>query len=293
MLDVDLRHRTRRLMAGEHRTEDLDRLFLGLRERNFGLNCFREMGDFVAHRDTRTKGLVTEVGRDVITSVDVWSLKLRGIEVSLADVTRAAYANLALATDKQLELGCGCRRPVVRNRLKSAFYKISRCGEMTASELKVLDYLGNRFIWRPAFTSDQLFVEFKEVIVKNKLIEAPEVGSLQTAKSFLTLYALSVMHGTSIKLENGQNAKLYAGFANSERHLEVKIEIIFEELGKPLMVPICLFLTDMHPENHCDSKLIKDKNPVLMDHWKFPLYINDEGRLCCASDVPSTTTKPT
>ena len=80
----------------------MDRLFLGQRERVWGRTAFRDIGDFVAHRDTCEKGVVTQVGKDVFTSVDVWSLQMRGREPSWADIARAAGANLRLASDEQI-----------------------------------------------------------------------------------------------------------------------------------------------------------------------------------------------
>jgi hypothetical protein len=279
LLDEDLRHRARRLMVGDFRTGDLDRLFLGQRNRAWNRACFREIGDFVAHRDTREKGLVTQVGRDVFTSVDVWSLKMRGRDASWTDISRAAYANLRLASDEQLKAGCGCQRSTARKRLERALDKIDRSEQLTDSEFGVLQYLGNRFIWKPAFTSDQLFSEFKEVLIRNGIVERGEAEALTNAKAFLTLYALAVMHGSSIVLEGGQRARLFAGYANRGRHLEIKIEIVFNELGKPVMMPICLFLTDLRPEDHCDPSLLTHDDPILVDHWQVPIEVGPNGRL--------------
>lgn len=279
MLDDDLRHRAQRLLAGDFRIVDLDRLFLGQRDRAGNRACFREIGDFIAHRDTREKGLVTQVGRDIFTSVEVWSLKMRGRDPSWADIARAAHANLRLASDEQLKAGCGCQRKTARKRLDRALTKIDRNEQLTASELEILQYLGNRFIWKPAFTSDQLFSEFTEVLIRNGIVERVDAKALTNAKVFLTLYALTVMHGSSIVLDNGQKAKLFAGYANRGRHLEVKIDIVFNELGKPLMTPICLFLTDLSPENHCEQNLLAMDDPILVDHWQMPIEIGASGRL--------------
>lgn len=78
MLHDDLRIRARRLATGRHRVEDLDRLFLGLRDRDSGRMSVREIGDFVAHRGERQKGPVTQTARDAFTSIDVWSFPMRG-----------------------------------------------------------------------------------------------------------------------------------------------------------------------------------------------------------------------
>jgi hypothetical protein len=271
--------RARRLVAGDYQLVDLDRLFLGLRDRSGGRACFREVGDFVAHRDTREKGIVSQVGKDVFTSVDVWSLTMRGITPTFADVTRAAHANLRVATNEQLKARCGCNREAARSRLKNALTKIERGASLTASELQVLEYLGNTFIWRPAFSSEQLFREFTEVLIQNKMIGQLDRAKLAALEVFLTLYALALMHGSSITLENGHKAKLYAGYSNRDRLLEVKVEIVFNELVKPLMAPICLFLTNLKPDDHCEPNLKVSTDYVLYDHWKEPLEIDSSRRL--------------
>ena len=251
MLDDDLRLRARRFLAGDLRTGDLDRLFLGQRDRSWGHAAFREIGDFVAHRDTREKGLVTQIGKDVFTSVEVWSLKLRGREPSRADIARAAEANLRLASDEQIRSGCGCQRGAAEKRMRSALEKLDRGETPTQPEFKAFSYLGNRFIWKPAFTSRQLFAEFSDVLIRNNIATKPEIAALNEAEAFVAQYALSVMHGSTILLDDGTKARLYAGYANLDRFLEIKMEILFGELGKPLMAPVCLFLTDLRADQYC------------------------------------------
>jgi hypothetical protein len=279
MLDEDLRHRASRFLRHDRRVVDLDRLFLGLRSRAGPQSCFRQVGDFVAHRDTREKGLITQVGRDVFTSVSVWSLPLRGRQATWADITRAAHANLRLASDEQLRSGCGCSRPSAKQRLERALAKVERGDRPTKNELQTLDYLGNRFIWRPAFTSGQLAAEFHEVLLRTGIVPPSDPDLVQEAQAYLALYALSLMHGCAIVLENGQRARLFAGFANRQRRLEVKVEIVFTELSKPLMAPIALFLTDLAPEEHCAPALLEPLDPALPTHWSFPIELSQDGKL--------------
>ncbi len=279
MLYEDLRYRARRLMSGDRRVADLDRLFLGLRARAGAQACFRELGDFVAHRDTREKGLITQCGRDVFTSVDVWSLKMRGRDPTWVDISRAAHANLRLASDKQLQAGCGCQRSAAKQRLKRALAKIEHRKRLTDKEFQTLNYLGNQFIWKPAFTADQLVAEFMEVLIQNGIMPPGEAIFYEETRSFLALYALALMHGSSIILDNGQRGRLFAGFANRQRHLEVKLEVVFRELSKPLMAPICLFLTDLSPEENCAPTLLEASGPVLPSHWNFPLDLGPDGKL--------------
>lgn len=279
MLDDDLRCRARRLMNGDFRTGDLDRLFLGQRDRVWGDAAFREIGDFVAHRSTREKGLITQAGKDVFTSVDVWSLKMRGREPSWSDIARAAEANLRLSTDEQLRQGCGCQRGTAKKRMQAALEKIGRREIPTDPEVRVLDYLGNRFIWRPAFSSDQLFTEFRDVLLRNSIVEKGDVLKLDVAKAAVALYALSVMHGSTIVLDGGSKARLFAGFANRDQILEIKVEIVFNELRKPILAPVCLFLTDLHPNECCSEELCQSGDAALFNAWNFPIDVGADNKL--------------
>jgi len=204
---------------------------------------------------------------------------MRRRAASWADITRAAHANLRLATDQQLKEGCGCSRSTASQRLQKAISKLGAGKSLTDSEIRALEFLGNRFIWRPAFTSDQLLLEFKEVLVKTGIVKRGEVQALDESKRHLSLYALALMHGTAVLLEGGHVAKLFAGFANRHRILEVKVEITFNDLGKPLMAPICIFLTDLSPEPNCSPDLLQEENPVLFNHWNFLIDVGADGQL--------------
>jgi hypothetical protein len=268
------------LLAGSHQVHDLDRVFLALRDRAHERESFREIGDFVAHRDERQKGLVTQTGRDVFTSIDVWSLRLRGRKPSPQDIVRAAWANFRLASDSQLKVGCGLQRGTVKGRLKSGLSKLEHGEVLAGQEIKVIDYLGNRFIWKPAFTDKQLFNEFRDVLLLNSIIVKADIPALEGIKTFLTLYAISCMHGSAVVLENGTRAELLAGFFNQKRCLEVKMQIGFDDAPKPISAPICLFLTSLQPENHCEAKLLElEGNGQPLFAWSEPVEVGPDGRL--------------
>lgn len=279
-LDVsrDLRARLRRLLDGGRQAADLDRLYLGLRERAKDLEAVREIGDFIAHRETREKGVLSAVFRDVFTSLDIWSRPMRGVGVAQSDVAAAAAANLRLATDQQLRDGCGSTRSQATQRLKRALAKIGS-RPLTQSEHRTLRYLGTAFIWKPAFTADQLCQEFAEAVQREGLIDAADVASVRDLHAFLAVHALSVMHGSKLKLANGLEGRLWAGYANRDRFLEVKVEIGFEDAGKPISSPICLFYAELAPEAHCDADLLESEPPLYPWHWSKPIEVKSNGRL--------------
>jgi hypothetical protein len=215
----------------------------------------------------------------VFTSIDVWSLELRGRKPSPEDIVRAAWANFRLASDSQLKGGCGLQRGTVKGRLKSGLSKTERGEALAKQEIKVINYLGNRFIWKPAFTDGQLFNEFRDVLLLNSIILRADTPALNGIKTFLTLYAISCMHGSAVVLEDGTRADLLAGFSNQKRCLEVKMQIGFDDGPKPIMAPICLFLSSLQPENHCEAKLLElgSKGPLFA--WSEPVEVGSDGRL--------------
>lgn len=279
MADEDLRIRVRRLLTGGRRADDLDRLFLGLRDRARRCPAVLEIGDFIAHRDQREKGLVTQVGRDVFTSFDVWSLTVRRLDVGPNDFIRAAEANLRLASDDQIREGLGSSRQMAAARLNRAIAKVREGRKVAGSEWAAFNFFGNRFMWRPAFSGDQLHRELTDLLVQQGLLAAADVEQFAAARAFIILHAITTMHGSSIRLENGSHARLFAGFANRDGWLEVKVDLVFHDLGKPLMAPICLFLSDLRAEAHCTAALLADPAPVLVDHWSMPIEIDSSGRL--------------
>lgn len=279
MLDDDLRIRARRLATGQRRTEDLDRLFLGLRDRGEGRLSIREIGDFVAHRGQREKGLVTQTARDVFTSVDVWSRPLRRQPVARADVVRAVRANFRLASDQQIKKGCGMRRSIVRRRLDSALLQFERGEILRDQEMAILKYLGTTFIWKPAFTDIQLFTEFRNILYHRGLLTKAEWVSIETAKTFLTLYTIALMHGVRVTFDTGLRSELRAGFSNRQGHLEIKILITFDDAPKPIMSPICMFLTSLRPEEHCAPQLLDLGTCALPDAWNAPIEVGANGKL--------------
>ncbi|WP_375415549.1 hypothetical protein [uncultured Bradyrhizobium sp.] len=263
MIDDDLRLRAKRLLDGQRRADDLDRFFLDLRERTHGRASFREIGDFVAHRGQRDKGPLTQIARDVITSVSVWSLGFRGKRPTYPELALAARANFRLASDKQLKDGCGLRRPAVKRILDAALPRLEVGGPIQDEELPILLYLGNRFIWKPAFTDEQVIKEFCDVLILNRIVSGKDRRGLQDVGNFIILHALARMHGTTIALETGGSAELLAGYANQHGHLEVKVQIEFNDALKPISSPVCMFLTKLKPEEHCDATLLAPADDYL------------------------------
>jgi len=282
MIDDELRLRAKRFLGGQRRVDDLDRFYLDLRDRTHGRASFREIGDFVAHRGERNRGPVTQVARDVITSVTVWSLGFRGKKPTYPELAQAAWANFRLASDEQIKNGCGLERPALKmflDRVLPGFESGKPANNLSDEELRVLLYIANRVIWKPTFTGDEAIHDFCDVLVLNNIIAEDDRATLIAAGEFISLYALIRMHGTFIALKDGTSAQLLAGYANKHGVLEVKVQIEFNDGPKPISAPVCMFLTELKPEDHCDLSLLALADDYLARIWRIPLEIGSDGKL--------------
>jgi hypothetical protein len=211
--------------------------------------------------------------------VSVWSLGFRGKKPTYPELAQAARANFRLASDEQLKDGCGLKRPAVKKLLDGVLPRFESGGPIDDDELRVLLYLANRFIWKPTFTDEEIVRDFCDVLTLNKIVSKPDRQAVLAARNFVALYALLRMHGTTIALEDGTSAQLLAGYANRHDVLEVKVQIEFNDAPKPISSPVCMFLTSLKPEDHCDASLLAPADDYLARVWRTPLEIGGDGKL--------------
>ena len=78
-----------------------------------------------------------------------------------------------------------------------------------------------------------------------------------------------------IELPSKQRVALQAGFFNRERRLEVKAYLTFHDIGKPVYLPLCVFLTGLRPEEHCEPRLLASEP----HGWNTPIGLDRAGKL--------------
>ncbi|RXR30277.1 hypothetical protein [Sphingobium fluviale] len=276
MKPTELRQRIERYIRGDCRVADLDRIFLGLRDRCHGLASIREIGDFVAHRDQREKGAVTDTVRDIHLSLDSWLHQGEGRFPDLAKAKRICAANLRTTTDAQLDARLGLRREVVRSVLAQAIRKMEadRFEKVTKREQAVFNYLAGAFIWNPAFTDEQVGSELAGLLTKAGALRPVERAAFDANCNFLTLYVTALMHDTAVVMDDGSRFELFAGFDNDQRRIEVKARIELAGWGKRVTAPVCIFWTRLIGTDHCSDDLA-----AVPGKWSGAIEIDPSGRL--------------
>jgi hypothetical protein len=276
MKSTELRQRVERYLRGDCRVADLDRIFLGLRDRCHGLASIREIGDFVAHRDQREKGAVTDTVRDIHLSLQSWLHQSEGRFPDLAKAKRICAANLRTATDAQLKARLGLRREVVKSVLMQAIKKIeaNRFEKVTKRERTVFNFLAGAFIWNPAFTDEQVNGDLAGLLAKTGALRPEERAAFDANHDFLALYVTALLHDSAVVMDDGSRFDLFAGFDNEQGQIEVKARIELAGWGKPVTAPVCIFWTRLVGTDHCSDDL-----SALPGKWSGAIEVDSSGRL--------------
>lgn len=275
LLDRALRRHVLAILRGSASAADFQALFQGLRFRSKGRRRFREIADFIAHPDQRDRGPIADLVRDVFESARVFTM-VAGGRVPSADEARAAgHANLRLATDISISSLCAMNRKAAGSAINRAADHLNHGLHPSERDAFVFDAYCNRVKWHPAFHDHELLDEFVAVLWDNKLLEPLERAQMASSGERLTLFVLALLHGVEIALKDREPIILQAGFFNRERRLEVKAHIVFDDLNKPVFMPLCVFLTDLQPKGRCDDALLSSE----VHGWTMPIALNPDGML--------------
>jgi hypothetical protein len=99
------------------------------------------------------------------------------------------------------------------------------------------------------------------------------------ATTFQTLYPVALLHGVTVEFDDGLKSELRASLANRQRHLEVKMLIIFDDVPKPMMSANCMFLTSLQPKVHCMQPFLNWVTASCPDAWNKPMEEAPDGKL--------------
>jgi len=278
-----LKARMSRLLSGDFPADDITKLYAGLRAASYGCMSFREIADFAAHPDLREKGPVTQVVRDLITTfTPLLDRALGSQNPPIEKLLDRVVSNFRMATDEQLFRICGLSRSATKKIVDVGLAKM-RKGEgelLTSVEGTVLSGLGDRLIWNPVFRGDEIFADFRTVMLKNKILEQRDASKLDAARDLILLHAIVTMHGTAYVLENGMRGELQAGIENKTGHLEVTAAISFKDFSNPVNMNPCVVWTGLDSQLHCEPALA-----ARLGRWNFPVEIRG-GRLEAIAELP-------
>ncbi|WP_156937955.1 hypothetical protein [Mesorhizobium sp. LNHC221B00] len=272
----EMRKRVERLLAEGFRDDDITKLLLWLRERSYGVSSVREIGDFVAHSDTKTKGVVTQDLRDFFRYLELRTSrpnekgkKPAFLQIELKDLP-PDFREIVMARFNQLDSSeikpTGLKRKTAKAAIESALKKFSVGAngtlnlqtKMTKEEDLILSCALNSFFPKTALSQSALWRDFCFVLKKNNLLRDGEEKQLKPVERGLVLFSLVAMHGTEITLASGPVAKLKV-MKRPDGKLCVSANGLWNMQGGFGGAVVPVFDTDLLASDCCDPALDLDE----------------------------------
>ncbi|TGR17824.1 hypothetical protein EN845_29115 [Mesorhizobium sp. M8A.F.Ca.ET.202.01.1.1] len=290
-----MRKRVERLLAEGFRHDDITKLLLWLRERSYGVSSIREIGDFVAHSDTKTKGAVTQELRDFFRYLELrmnstnlneqgkkpafLQIKLENLPPDFPSIVMERFRKL---DSSEINRTTGLNRKAAELALKAVLQKFSTGpnGELsltsarTKDEAAILTTSLNSMMPTPTLTQAALWRDFCFVLKKNNLLEDREQKLLKPVERGLVLFSIATMHGTEMTLVSGRVAKLSAGIRKNG-NLCVAAAGEWDMIGAFGSAVVPVFDTDLLASECCDPALSVDAG----NKYNEPLDVSADLRL--------------
>jgi hypothetical protein len=260
------------------------------RDRCDGRESVQEVGNFVAHHDIRTKGLVTRSVRDwvVIVRYMGWLYsEEKSRQVNMANLPEYIPDYLQATTRRidaqDLKKRVGMKRAKAVHILPGVIQKLARNNDGTyrlreadldADEKALIAYLCTVVIARTAFDGRRLYEDFSATLKSHGLLRKEELATFGRLSVPISLFAVTVMHNCAIRVNESVTIALRARSDGGE----VSVNCVFRPHHSGALKGVgyasSIFRAEVtDPASYLD--------PALQDStdWDFDLEITPGGRL--------------
>ncbi|MDG2571327.1 hypothetical protein P7L87_27620, partial [Vibrio parahaemolyticus] len=284
----EMRSRFHRLLGPRLFPNDLALLFLWLREpeRPIRPPTVREIGDFVAHADTREKGPVTDELRDFLSHARM--MNRIGPSIDLANLPPDFIANTKRNFDRLprdlIERKTGQRWKDARRNLDAMLSKFgpSPNGGITIKqksivrvEFEALLCALQNYKAEPAFTADDVLRDFIMAAQKSNLIDKVDRPTRERLRPLLAMFALQSMNRTTVVLKDRWRATLDAGSYRNELAVFASTVVQTHKPGGWTGLRVPIFTTAVPARDYCEDGLEVADYVV----WERPIDLSAEGKL--------------
>lgn len=252
----DHKRRVARLLRGERKVTDLHSLFSDLRMHQPGRASVREIGHFAAHRHERDGGISLARANDIQTSARFWHLQLEGVRLNADQLMQAGRANLRIMPAERIKESLGISRQTAEQSFNKAVRKFKVGHPLKKRELEVLKVFGLSMMWQIAFSDTTLWQDFEDLLVQEGSLADECRACFKPASTFVTLYALNIMHGARLKMADGTMAQLRLAMSEEGGLLRIKAEIPVSDSPMPITTSVPMFETALIAREHCDATLL-------------------------------------
>jgi hypothetical protein len=286
MVDSALRARVERLLGDDFRVDDLTRLFLSVRFKCDGRESVQEVGDFVAHRGERTKGIVSRAVREWFDIVQFFAPQFRKggpypIDWNSLPPNTQKYLTVVMKriTNSILKKEAGLTRAHAQRIFPGLLKKIEKNPDGTYrinptisdKEVALLNSLCTVLRTIPAFTLDTLFKDFCDTLKSHGLLRKEEFSDFERFKTPIGLYAVSVMQNCWIQTSDALSSKLFAYYEKTNNVINVTATapLPFETSRALVSMATAMFTMPI------DASKFLHQDLTTMEIWGCDLEVND------------------
>jgi hypothetical protein len=279
--------------AGDFDENQVELVFLQLRDRCFGDRVFREVADFVAHRSRRNKGITKEwlygFGLHFRYFVE-FVIPKRNLEIDkefptwirdllLTQIPKFRAKDLRAAvglTAQQLSDG-------LKRRLKDTTKGFCRLAELPidACLFKGMQHLLGCIVSMPAYTQEDIIKSLVNVLTRNRLLD-PRRTDIRPSSDRIMAGILCLLHCTEFKHDDQVVGICRVGCENENGFLEghgqpgfgclvLKGEVEADVSGKKLKVSLPIVMTSLDAWACAAESLQERRSPTLAPGPQFTI----------------------
>lgn len=274
-----------KIQSGYFDDDDVELLLIRLRAYSGSFKVFKEAGNFVAHNDLRSKGLINE-------ALDAIGLALRfymdyprlNRQLNLGEKFPAYIKSLLLRLvdrfeDKELVENTGVGRVLLKRKINNHIKKsgvdecvleIKKAGKEACNAFA---YMFSKIEIRPVFSPNELLEEVFGVLELNQIKYSKEL-IFSFKDKFVLSFAL-MLHDTDQELTGGKIGRCSLSFTEciNGRELAVVAGIDFDVEGMNITISHSIFETGLPISSCCGSSILNVDADIVRDNLRRPIHL--------------------
>ena len=235
----ELRHRAARLAGGGGHKDDVREIFNWARQidnKQYYTTAIVDIGDFAAHKFERRQGLTWDTGNFccAIYRIGAWA-ELSNYTPNLADLKRALRAGPKMIPEAEIMQKARMTRRELAAQIDAALAKITSFDgsverfSTPLTPLEKMAYDSFRRMRSPPLAIDgELLIRDLARGLQRQGILSPEQGaSFLAAEGSVSVFAVSVMHGSKMKLTSIPGTAYLRAGADGEDSTKISVKIAY------------------------------------------------------------------
>ncbi|MBB3928614.1 hypothetical protein GGR43_004359 [Sphingobium jiangsuense] len=158
--------------------------------------------------------------------------------------------------DERIKERLGISRQTAEQSFNKAIRKFDAGKPLKDRESQVLKVFGLSKMWQFVFDDKTLWRDFVDLLVAEGALAEESRSSFESVSTFVSLYALNIMHGARLKMASGKMAQLRLAASEEFGFLRIKAQIPVSDTPKPLTTSVPIFETALMADDHCDPQIL-------------------------------------